>query len=121
MSSTPIPCLTLGKSRLLAEDVASRLIHHNFSVVAILDETSFSPANVGIVSRALFPRPKALIIGGGFSDEEAESGIKAWEDYVKEVGVEGTAVIRVGPTTMREIGPAGVTDWLIGELKSKFK
>jgi hypothetical protein len=106
---------------MLAEGVASHLTQHNFSVVAVLDEASFSPANVGIVSRALLPRPKVLLIGGLFSDEEAESGIKAWEEYVKEVGVGDTAVIRVGPTLMQEVGPPGVTDWIVGELKRKFK
>ena len=111
----------MGKLRQHGEGVASRLAQHNFSVVAFLDETLFSPANVGIISRALFPRPKVLIIGGNFSDEEAESGIKAWEEYVKEVGVGDTAVIRVGPSLMQEVGPTGVADWIIGELQRKFK
>jgi hypothetical protein len=121
MSSTPIPCLTLGKFRHIAEGISSRLTPHNFSVTAILDENSFSPANVGIVSRALFPRPKALIIGGGFSDDETKAATKAWEEYVKEVGAEGTAVVRVSPGTLEKVGPAGVADYVIEELKSKFK
>src|SRR5271169_4489787 len=117
MSSISIPCVTLGKQRHIVESIAeivsSRLTTHNFSVNAILDEHSFSPTNVGIISRALAPRPKALIIGGGFSDEEAEGAIKAWEEYVKEVGVEGTAVIRVSPGTLQKVGPAGVADWVV--------
>jgi hypothetical protein len=121
MPSTPISCLTLGKERHLGEAVAARLADHNYAVVAILDEGSITPANVGIVSRALLPRPKALLVGGALPDEEAESCIRAWEEYVKEVGLEGTAVIRVGPDVMRQVGPAGVTNWLVGELDSKFK
>jgi hypothetical protein len=111
----------MGKSRQHAEGVASNLAQHNFSVLAFLDETMFSPANVGIISRALFPRPKVFLIGGNFSDEEAESGIKAWEEYVKELGVGDTTVIRVGPKLMQEVGPAGVGDWIVGELKRKYK
>src|SRR5271155_4146620 len=68
MSSAPIPCVAMGKDRQHAEGVASHLAQHNFSVVAVLDESLFSPANVGIISRALLPWPKVLLIGGAFSD-----------------------------------------------------
>ena len=125
MSSISIPCITLGKHRhiaeTIAENVSSRLTAHNFSVNAILDEDSFSPANIAVISRALAPRPKVLIIGGGFSDEQAEGAIEAWDEYVKEVGVEGTAVIRVTPGTLQKVGAAGIVDWLVEELKVKFK
>jgi hypothetical protein len=121
MSSIPISCLVLGKFRHIAEGISSSLPTTDFSVAAILDEHSFSPANVGIVSRALVPRPKALIIGGGFSDEEAQAATKAWEEYVKEVGAEGTAVVRVSPGTLEKSGPTGVADYVLEELESKFK
>jgi hypothetical protein len=119
MSSTPISCVTLGKHRHHAEAIASQL-PLDYSVVAILDEQSYSPANLGVISRVLRPRPRALLIGGGFSDEEVEGGIKAWEEYVKEVGVEGTAVIRVPVGTLQKIGEGRVADWVSGELKRNF-
>ena len=62
-----------------------------------------------------------MIIGGGFSDDEAQAATKAWGEYVKEVGVEGTAVVRVSPGTLEKVGPAGVTDYVLEELKTKFK
>lgn len=56
-----------------------------------------SPENLKLVLRALHPRQGALIIGGGFTDEELAPAEKVWEQYTKEFGVTDAALVRVLP------------------------
>lgn len=87
----------------------------------MLDEESFSGASLDVVLRALHPRPKALIIGGGFSDEEIAPGQKVWEQYVKDVGITDAALVRVLPGTIEKVGKGGVAEWIVGEMRKAFK
>jgi hypothetical protein len=116
----PVPCVILGKDRSVTEAVASQLLPHDFSVNASLYEAIYSTENFRILVRALLPRPKALIIGGGFSEEEAKPAREVWEEYVKEFGVNDAVLVRYRPGPLGQGGPKAAADWIIGELEKAF-
>ena len=120
MSSDPIPCLALGKDRRLAETVAARLRPHNFVVNAAIDGSLFSAENLKTVILALLPRPKVLVIGGGYSDEEASVARQMWDEYTTKYGVDNAVVVRVVPGILQSSGRDGLADWILGELKKSF-
>jgi hypothetical protein len=121
MSSQLIHCVALGKYRTVAESIAEALIKHNYALQALLDEDIYTPESLDVVLRALVPRPKALILGGNFSDEQVAPGIKVWEKYVQDVGGSGTVLVRVSPGTLERIGKEGLSDWIIQELDKTYK
>jgi hypothetical protein len=121
MSSEVIHCVALGKYRAVAESIAQPLFKHNYAVQALLDEDSYTPESLDVVLRTLVPRPKALILGGNFSDEQVAPGIKVWEKYVNDVGGSGTALVRVPPGTLEKVGKEGLSEWIIKELDKIYK
>ncbi len=76
-----------------------------------------SPAELRAALDAAKERPRGLLIGGGFSDEEAaegEAAFRAWDPSATLV------VVRVTPGTVEKVGPAGVAGWIKGELDARF-
>ncbi|MCJ1457105.1 hypothetical protein MMC28_007471 [Mycoblastus sanguinarius] len=103
-----IPILTIGKHRDIGQEVGRVLAPHGFSVNGILSMQTYSPTELALVLRVLEPRPQALLIGGGYSDAEAEQAEVAFNDYRKEVGVSDGKFVRVGPGKLSELGREGV-------------
>ena len=122
MTSPPtIPCLTLGKHRPIAQTIAGVLAPHGFSVNGILDIDPYTSAELAVALRVLEPRPQALLIGGGYTDEEAKQAQTVFDEYKKEVSLEKGTVVRVGPGVLNKVGREGVGKWIIEQLEEYFR
>lgn len=84
--SGPIPVVTLGQSREIAEKIAGS-ISSKYNVVAVTDEVK----NLKVILKSLRPAPQGLLIGGGYNDIEAASAM----DICNSLGV--TKFVRVTP------------------------
>lgn len=118
--ATVIPILTLGRHREIAQSVAKVLQPHGFSVNGILSLENYSSTDLALALRVLEPRPQALLIGG-YTDEEAEQGRTVFDEYMKETGVSGGTVVKVGPGVLDKLGREGVGNWVKEQLEGHFR
>ncbi|KAK3174102.1 hypothetical protein OEA41_001346 [Lepraria neglecta] len=81
-----IPILTLGRHRPIAQTIAAVLAPHGFSVNGILDIDPYTSKELAGGLRVLEPRPQALLIGGGYTDQEAGQAEIVFDEYKKDVG-----------------------------------
>ena len=116
-----VPCLTLGRHREIAKNVADFLAPHGFSVNGILSMNKWSPSDLAVALRVLEPSPQALLIGGGYSDEEAANARAAFDAYMKELDIPNGKVVRVDPGVIDKVGPKGVAAWVLEQLQAHFR
>ena len=120
-SLTTIPCVTIGRHRDIARNVASFLAPHGFSVNGILSIHTWSDSELALVLRVLEPRPQALLIGGGYTDEEAEKAQAVFDEYTKEMDISNGKLVRVASGVVEKVGPKGVAGWILEELQGHFR
>ena len=120
-SPATIPILTLGKHRPIGQTIATVLAPHGFSVNGILDIDPYTSKELAGALRVLEPRPQALLIGGGYTDQEAGQAELVFDEYKKDVGLEKGTVVRVGPGVLDKVGREGVGVWIVGELEAYFR
>ena len=122
MASLPtVPCLTIGRHRDIARSVASVLAPHGFSVNGILSMNTWSDSELALVLRVLEPRPQALLLGGGYTDEDAEKAQAVFDEYTKEMDIPNGKLIRVAPGGVQTVGPTGVAGWVLEQLQGHFR
>ncbi len=122
MASLPtIPCLTIGRHRDIARNVANVLAPHGFSVNGILSMHTWSDSELATVLRVLEPRPQALLIGGGYTDEEGEKAQAVFDEYTKELDIPNARLVRVAPGVVEKVGPKGVAGWVLEQLRGHFR
>ena len=122
MASLPtVPCLTIGRHRDIARSVASVLAPHGFSVNGILSMNPWSDSELALVLRVLEPRPQALLLGGGYSDEDAENAQAVFDEYKKEMDIPNGKLVRVAPGVVEKVGPKGVAGWVLEQLQGHFR
>ena len=117
-SQPPTPILALGKHRAIAKAIGDVLVAHGFPMNGILITQPYSSASLALALRVLEPRPQALLIGGGYSDDEVADAHAVFDQYADEVGVfDGTVVVVRQGVSMSD----GVATWVVGELKTHFQ
>ncbi len=122
MASLPtIPCLTVGRHRDIARNVASVLAPHGFSVNGILSMHTWSDSELAMALRVLEPRPQTLLIGGGYTDEEAEKAQAVFDEYTKEMDISNGKMVRVASGVVEKVGPKGVAGWVLEQLQEHFR
>ena len=122
MASLPtVPCLTIGRHRDIARSVASVLAPHGFSVNGILSMNTWSDSELALVLRVLEPRPQALLLGGGYTDEDAQKAQAVFDEYTKEMDIPNGKLVRVAPGVVEKIGPKGVAGWVLEQLQGHFR
>ena len=122
MASLPtIPCLTIGRHRDIARNVASVLAPHGFSVNGILSMHTWSDSELALALRVLEPPPQALLIGGGYTDEDADKAQAVFDEYTKEMGISNGRLVRVEPGVVERVGPKGVAGWVLEQLQGHFR
>ena len=121
MASLPtVPCLTIGHHRDIARSVASVLAPHGFSVNGILSMNPWSDFELALALRVLEPRPQVLL-GGGYSDEDAEKAQAMFDEYTKEMDIANGKLVRVAPGVVEKVGPKGVAGWILEQLQGHFR
>ena len=121
VSPPTIPILTLGRHRPIGQTIAGILAPHGFSVNGILIIDTYASKELAAALRVLEPRPQALLVGGGFTDEEAEQAKLVFDEYKKDVELERGTVVRVGQGVLDKVGREGVGKWIVGELETFFR
>ena len=85
MSLTQIPVMTMGKRRDLATRIGKLLLSHGYLNNGVISLPQYDNADLALALRVPEPRPQALMVGGGYTDEEAEQARGVFEAYQKEV------------------------------------
>eukprot|EP00877_Chromochloris_zofingiensis_P002477 jgi/Chrzof1/1222/Cz01g45090.t1 len=101
-----IPLVTMGKHVELVNKVADYLAP-TYKVQSWTGEVN----QLRAVIQAAPEQPRGLLIGGGFTDDEAEQGAAV----IKEINP-SAKVVRVTPGTIEKVGPAGVAQWIKQQL-----
>jgi len=100
-SSTSISIVALGVYRHVAASLSAPFLNTPYRVAASLDlksepvEFTYTTHNLGVVLRALEPRPRVLITGLAITKEMTEEAIGQFESYVKSLDIQGAIVINV--------------------------
>jgi hypothetical protein len=45
-----------------------------------------------------------------------QSTVRVWEEFVEEFELKDSKCVRVTPGTLESVGPAGIVDFILGEL-----
>ena len=121
MAAPIIPILTLSQNREIARNIAKAIAPRNFSVNGILEMDPYSSRDLGLTLRVLEPRPLAVIMGRGYSDEEAEQAQTVFKDYMNETGVEDGTVVKISQKVFDEVGKDGISSWVQKQLEAQFR
>ena len=116
-----VPCLTIGHHRDITRSVASVLTPHGFSVNGILSISPWSDPELTLALRVLEPRPQVLLLGGGYSDEDAEKAQAVFDEYTKEMDIPNGKLVRVAPGVVQKVGAKGVAGWILEQLQGHFR
>lgn len=82
---------------------------------------TWSDSELAIALRVPEPRPRAILIGGGYTDEEADRAQAVFDEYTKEAGISNGKLIRVVPGVVEKVGSTGVGDWVYEQLQGHFR
>ncbi len=118
-----IPVLALGKDRDIVRTIASLLAARGFSINGIISSSEYTSDEVDLAMRVLEPRPKALLVFGGYTDGEMGQARRDFVDSLKDSKLqqgEGTVVI-VGQDLADGGRREGAGEWIVQELRKLFK
>lgn len=65
--------------------------------------------------------PLAVIMGRGYSAEEAEKARTVFRNYMKETGVEDGTVVKISQKVFDEVGKDGISSWVQKQLEAHFR
>ena len=82
---------------------------------------TWSDSELAVALRVLEPQPQALLIGGGYTDEEADKAQAVFDEYTKETGISNGKLVRVAPGVVEKVGPKGVAGWVLEQLQGHFR
>ena len=121
MANPIIPILTLSQNREMARNIAKSIATCNFSVNGILEMDPYSSRDLALTLRVLEPRPLAVIMGRGYTEEEAEKARTVFKDYMNETGTEKGTVVKISQKVFDEVGKDGVSSWVLKQLEVQFR
>ncbi|MCJ1335825.1 hypothetical protein MMC09_001099 [Bachmanniomyces sp. S44760] len=130
----------MGRSRTLALRIGSMISSHpsekfNYSVTGVASLTPYTSSSLKLALNIPEPRIRALLIGGGFTADEAEDARRVWLEYSRELMSEqgyhgkdleekartwGTVVYMYRGLVDKVGGMEGVGEWARGELEDFF-
>ena len=82
---------------------------------------TWSDSELALVLRVLEPRPQALLLGGGYTDEDAEKAQAVFDEYTKETDIPNGKLVRVASGVVEKVGPKGVAGWVLEQLQEHFR
>ena len=82
---------------------------------------TWSDSELALALRVLEPPPQALLIGGGYTDEDADKAQAVFDEYTKEMGISNGRLVRVEPGVVERVGPNGVAGWVLEQLQGHFR
>ncbi|KAI0202603.1 hypothetical protein F4808DRAFT_420730 [Astrocystis sublimbata] len=118
---TPISVLSLSQNRAVVRAIHDHISPLGFKIGGILESNPFSTNELALALRVIEPRPQAIIVGRGYSDEETSSARQVLSQYMRDAGIENGTVIKITSQVFEEFGKEGVPKWVLGQLESFFK
>ena len=82
---------------------------------------TWSDSELAVALRVLEPQPQALLIGGGYTDEDAYKAQAVFDEYTKYTGISNGKLVRVAPGVVEKVGPKGVAGWVLEQLQGHFR
>ncbi|KAM5341393.1 hypothetical protein ACJ41O_014424 [Fusarium nematophilum] len=109
----PISVLSLSQNRAVVRSIDDHITPHGYGIGGILESDPFSTHDLAVALRVLEPRPRAVVVGRGYTEEEADEVPKAFAEYSKDVGLDtGVVVIKITDEVFDKVGKEGVPKWV---------
>ncbi|KAH6855910.1 hypothetical protein B0I37DRAFT_424685 [Chaetomium sp. MPI-CAGE-AT-0009] len=85
----PISILSLSQNRAVVRAIQKHIKPHCYNISGILESDPLSENELALALRVLEPRPAAVVVGRGYSEEEETAETReAFSEYLKKAGVE---------------------------------
>ncbi|KAI4944792.1 hypothetical protein J4E91_008479 [Alternaria rosae] len=116
----PISILSISQNRAVVRTIHDYVKPHGYVVAGILESDPFSAKELALALRVLEPAPQVVVIGRGYSGEEATESRKVYNEFAKSVGVKDGIVIKITDEIFDEVGKEGIPAWVLKELQAHF-
>ncbi|KAJ4309915.1 hypothetical protein N0V84_011239 [Fusarium piperis] len=116
-----ISVLSLSQNRAVVRSIHAHIEPHGYGIGGILESDPLSVHDLGVALRVLEPRPKAIVVGRGYTEEEASEVRKAFAEYHKDVGLDAGIVIKITDEVFDKVGKEGVPKWVLEQLQGYFE
>ncbi|KAF4478556.1 hypothetical protein FAGAP_12342 [Fusarium agapanthi] len=116
-----ISVLSLSQNRAVVRSIHVHIEPHGYGIGGILESDPFSVYDLGVALRVLEPRPKAIVVGRGYTEEEANEVRKAFVEYHKDVDLDAGVVIKITDEVFDEVGKEGIPKWVLEQLQAYFE
>lgn len=120
-SPATISILSLSQNRAVVRTIQEHIKPHGYSIGGILESDPFSKTELALALRVLEPRPVAVVVGRGYSEEETAETREVFSEYLKEVGLERGTVIKITSQVFDKVGKEGVPKWVLEQLEDFFE
>ncbi|KAI4860122.1 hypothetical protein F4820DRAFT_437836 [Hypoxylon rubiginosum] len=115
-----ISILSLSQNRMVIRAVHAEIQPHGFAIGGILESDPFSPKDLALALKILEPRPQAMLVGRGYSEEEAEVVRIIFAQFKQNVSLDDGIVIKITNKVFDEVGKEGVPKWVLHQLQDHF-
>lgn len=116
----PVSIVSLSQNRIVVRAIHGHITPHGYNIGGVLESDPFSTNDLALALRVLEPRPRAVVVGRGYSDDEASQVREIFAEYTKEVGNEDGTVIKITDKVFGEVGKDGVPKWVLQQLQDYF-
>ncbi|EUC40778.1 hypothetical protein COCMIDRAFT_107890 [Bipolaris oryzae ATCC 44560] len=116
----PISILSISQNRAVVRTIHDYVKSHGYVIAGILESDPFSADDFSLALRILEPAPRAVVIGRGYSGEEATESRKIYSEFAKSVGVKDGIVIKITDEVCDKVGREGIPAWVLKELQTHF-
>ncbi|KAK1826343.1 hypothetical protein QBC39DRAFT_269218 [Podospora conica] len=119
----PIAVLSLrvSQNRAVVRKVHEAIQPYGYNISGILESDPFSKSDLALALRILEPPPAAVVVGRGYSDDEAAETRQVFAQFQKEVGIEKGTVIKITDEVFDRVGKEGVPKWVLEQLEAFFE
>ncbi|KAF4468526.1 hypothetical protein FALBO_4581 [Fusarium albosuccineum] len=120
-SGNRISVLSLSQNRAVVRTIDDHITPHGYGIGGVLEADPFSAHDLAVALRVLEPRPRAVVVGRGYTEEEADEVRKAFAEYSKDVGLDAGTVIKITDEVFDKVGKEGVPKWVLEQLQDYFE
>ncbi|KAF5675406.1 hypothetical protein FCIRC_7390 [Fusarium circinatum] len=113
--------LSLSQNRAVVRSIYVHIEPYGYGIGSILESDPFLVYDLGVALRVLEPCPKAIVVGRGYTEEEANEVRKAFAEYHKDVDLDAGVVIKITDEVSDEVGKEGIAKWVLEQLQAYFE
>lgn len=117
----PISILSLSQNRAVVRTIDDHVKVHGYVIGGILESDPFSEQDLSLALRVLEPAPRAIVIGRGYSEEEATMSRKVFNEFAESAGIKDGIVIKISDEVFDAVGKEGIPAWVLSRLQDHFQ